>query len=567
MTEIELLEILKTGEGVDIECKEGSGDVPKSLWESYSAMANTNGGIIILGIKEIQKEERFEVQGVKNVDKRIKDFWNTINSSKVNKNLLLDEDVQKKSINGMDIILINIPRADYREKPIFINDNPYRGTYKRNAEGDYRCTQSEVNAMIRDATDEGNDGTIIEGYILEDLDPDTIKRYRNRFSSRQPEHPWNEYDNKEFLRMLGAIKEDRRKKLEGITVAGLLMFGKGLYIRDLYSHINMDYREEIDVDEDMRWSDRLTIDGTWENNLYNFYVSVIGKLTQNLRVPFKLENLERKDDTPVHQAIREAFANMIIHSDFNIQGTLKIIKCKDSFEFTNPGTLKIDVDIIFKGGDSKSRNPKIQNMFMMIGLGEKAGSGFPKILSAWNEQHWRTPELNEDLKLGQVSLKLWMISMIPDDCINKLEEFFGSQVKSLSKDELLVLSTAEIEGSVNNARVQQMVDKHSYDISKILNSLVQRKLLIVEGYGRGKVYYLNREFNSKEKEITKTDFSEDELKIIDYLKENGKINNTKARDDLNLTRDRSIRAFNSLIQKKELERVGKGRGTYYVLKQ
>jgi ATP-dependent DNA helicase RecG len=58
-------------------------------------------------------------------------------------------------------------------------------------------------------------------------------------------------------------------------------------------------------------------------------------------------------------------------------------------------------------------------MFSYIGLGEGAGSGFPKILTAWNEQNWRIPELNEDNNLMQVSLKLWMISMLPEDCLEK----------------------------------------------------------------------------------------------------------------------------------------------------
>ncbi len=83
------------------------------------------------------------------------------------------------------------------------------------------------------------------------------------------------------------------------------------------------------------------------------------------------------------------------------------------YEIDNPGNLKIDKENIFKGGNSKSRNPKLQLMFRMIGLGENAGSGFPTILSAWNEQHWRIPELEEDMKLNHVCLKLWMVSMIP----------------------------------------------------------------------------------------------------------------------------------------------------------
>ena len=266
MNDDELLEILKVGENVDVECKEAENKIPNSLWESYSAMANTNGGIIILGIKEDKKRGSFEVQGIKNIDKRIQDFWNTINGSKTNRNLLIDEDVQKLKVQGKDVLIINVPRADYKQRPIYLNENPYKGTYKRNAEGDYKSTEDEVNAMIRDASEEGNDGAIFEDYTINDLDEDTIKKYRNRFSSRNPDHPWNDLSNSEFIEMLGGIKEDRRRKVKGVTVAGMLMFGKGLHIRDLFSNINLDFREEIDVDVNQRWNDRFTIDGTWENN-------------------------------------------------------------------------------------------------------------------------------------------------------------------------------------------------------------------------------------------------------------------------------------------------------------
>ncbi|MDO4321860.1 MAG: ATP-binding protein [Lachnospiraceae bacterium] len=172
----------------------------------------------------------------------------------------------------------------------------------------------------------------------------------------------------------------------------------------------MDYRDESEVTSDIRWNDRVTYDGTWENNLFNFFMKVTPKLTEDLKKPFRLENQQRIDDTPVHRAVREAFVNLIIHSDYQLDaGTLKIIKRPRGFEFTNPGILKLPIDEIFKGGNSKPRNPRMQTMFRMVGFGDNAGSGFPAILDAWRKSGWIQPQLTENTILNQVTLTLYTI--------------------------------------------------------------------------------------------------------------------------------------------------------------
>ena len=409
----DVMELLSKGEKVDIECKESDSTLTKSLWETYSSFANTNGGYIFLGIKENKKKrlpnERFEIQGIKNPDVQIKDFWNTINSDKVNKNILKDEDVQEVKIPSSDsaIIVICVPRADYNNRPIFINGNPYKGTFKRNHEGDYHATEDEVNAMLRDQKSEGNDGIVLEHYGLDDIDEDTINHYRTMFQNNNPDHVWNPLDNKHFLTKLGGYKKDRSKGIEGLTIAGLLMFGKGISIRERFSNLMMDYRDESHATADMRWSDRVTYDGTWENNLFNFFMKVSPKLTAELKKPFVLENQQRIDDTPIHKAVREAFVNMIIHSDYLLDsGTLKIIKKQGEYVFTNPGNLKLSVEEIFKGGNSKSRNPNMQLMFRMVGFGDNIGSGIPTILNLWKQADWVEPNLYEDTHLNQVTLTL-----------------------------------------------------------------------------------------------------------------------------------------------------------------
>lgn len=52
MTLEQLLEALRLGEGQDVEFKAAEGGLPRSLWETVSAFANTDGGTLVLGATE-----------------------------------------------------------------------------------------------------------------------------------------------------------------------------------------------------------------------------------------------------------------------------------------------------------------------------------------------------------------------------------------------------------------------------------------------------------------------------------------------------------------------------------
>ncbi len=491
MTTEDIKTALLKGERINLECKSAMNGLPKSVWESYSAFANTLGGIILLGVEEhrneVDTQKRFTINGVENAQKIEEDFWNTVNSNKVSANIMLNDDVDIVSIDGKDVVCIQVPQADWRMKPVYLNDNIYKGSYKRNHEGDFHCTESEVRTMIRDANEEGNDGALMEGFTMDDVDMDSLRRYRNAFRNVNIEHPWNDIDDKTFLTNLKGYVVDRNSSKEGLTAAGLMMFGKGLSIVDRFSNFRMDYLDMSNLIGDERYKYRLTYDGRWENNLYQFFNIILPKITFDMPRPFRLEEgLQRIDDTPQIAAVREALTNSIIHCDFfGAAGILRIEKHDNKFVFRNPGTLLIPREKVFEGGNSKARNPRIQTLLRMIGFGENIGSGFPKILHAWKEAGWQTPTLDNDLDTNEVKVTLFIPEVKESEQKSEQKSKQKSEQRVLSKTEYLILEIIRSVPNITRAELAVRTNKSSSMVYKYLTKLKETGLIRRVGPDKG----------------------------------------------------------------------------------
>ena len=428
----QLFDDLRYYEGTDVEYKGGRGGLPRSLWETYSAFANTEGGTLWLGIS--QKASGLDVHGVEDAMRLVTDFWNTVNNrTKVSRNLLKSADVTMVPLEdapGHSLVRISVPRANRRERPVFLGSDPFRGTYRRNHEGDYVCTEEEVRRMFADQSEEPPDSRILADFGMDDLHGESIKQFRNRFSSREPNHPWLLDDDTGLLNKLGGWRTDRATGRAGLTLAGLLMFGKGeaIVAPESLPGFQLDYRERLSDDPSIRWTDRVTLDGTWEGNLFQFYQRVVQKLSggPGIKVPFQRdEGGYRQASTAVHEALQEALVNALIHADYAGQGGIVIDRYADRFEFSNPGTLLLSREQLLRGGVSECRNKSLQKMFQMLGVGDKAGSGIDKIRSSWAAQQWRSPSIQETLRPDRVRLTLPMVSLLPEEVLDSLRSRFG----------------------------------------------------------------------------------------------------------------------------------------------
>lgn len=160
---LDFAEIDKYKENNRIEAKRAQGGFPQSLWETYSAFANTVGGVILLGVQELADKSFYPVR-LPSPEWLAEEFWRKAEDKQiVSANILSPDQVRiveartggegsAEDGGGKErIVVIEVPRADRRKKPVFIGNDPYMGSYRRNGEGDYRCTREEVESMLRDA--------------------------------------------------------------------------------------------------------------------------------------------------------------------------------------------------------------------------------------------------------------------------------------------------------------------------------------------------------------------------------------------------------------------------------
>ncbi len=132
-----------------IEAKKALGGLPESLWETYSAFANTFGGVILLGVRE-EADRTLHAVNLPAPKAMVRDLWEDLNNPDiVSVNILDEEDITIENLDGKQIIVVNVPPAEIQDKPVYIGKDIFKGTYCRIGDGDFRCSEEEIREMIR----------------------------------------------------------------------------------------------------------------------------------------------------------------------------------------------------------------------------------------------------------------------------------------------------------------------------------------------------------------------------------------------------------------------------------
>lgn len=306
-------------------------------------------------------------------------------------------------------------------KSLFTSINTPRNTFIRRGSADHRATKEEVDSMYRDQTFGTKTSELAPGTSKSDLNTISLNRYRDYMSRFNRGVSYNRFNDDEFLSKLRILEGGQ------CTYGGLLMFGK---------------REIIEKHVPDFWIDLLEIPGTSYDdaktrytfrldeyeNLWEYYFECFARLKQKVDVTFVLTAEGFGQElSPGLVAIREAFVNMLMHSDYFSSGHSRIRTFTDHIEFYNQGGLPKPFEEL-KGKDiSLPSNPIITKLFRMVKLAENTGFGFDKIETNWMGYNKSKPVY--DLSFDSTIVKYYL-ETAKGGSQKTVEETFGEKFKN-----------------------------------------------------------------------------------------------------------------------------------------
>jgi len=466
-------------EGNRLEYKEtAKHGLPRSIWESVSAFANTAGGKIILGVSEVKKNKEFNVIGVADPNKLKIDFLNLQNDkSTISQAVVGSDDVEVETVEGKEIVVIKVPKVSYKKRPIYIKGN-IKKTFYRDHEADRQASDELLRYFLRES-DTTTDSELLSGFDLDDLDLVSLQNYKVFLSQQSQEDEYLTKNFSEFLKMIGLMQRNRalKDKKWQLTKAALLLFGKYNSIIEVFPKFFLDFivkRNSSDVD----YLDRIytSNEAHHPQNIYSFFEQTFQKIQSQLDNKFELDGINRKDNGEVLlAAVREGLVNCLIHADYSAESQIKISLFKDFIEFSNPGEMRVTKDRYILGGESEARNPKIFAIFTRAKLGERTGSGGHRIYQTADKLKLRAPEITTTAYTTELSI--WLIPL-SESVLEGIPSAWQSTYKRMSS--LLIASYANLKD----------LYKNSYEGHKILNEMVEAGLLEKSGKNKGTKYSL-----------------------------------------------------------------------------
>jgi len=576
-----LIRRLKIPEWDDFEAKESGKELPKDIWKTVSAFCNTNGGNIVLGVRDLSKGS-LEVTGVENSDKIQSDFITTLRSGKFN--IQLSSKGRLFTIEGRKVITFRLPPMPRQAKPVYYNDD-IRNTYIRQGATNQKASKDEIGRMLREASEFSSDSMLIAGSGIKEIDRETLRTYLRYLEIQNQEHPFIALKDIQVLEKCGAMKEG------ALTMAGLLLFGKTEAIMSRFPAYGLSIFRMSAMSSstagDRRWEDRKI----YEENLIQTFFAAMDFLKKHVAIPFVMsaDGISRTENVPQVLAIREALVNLLVHRDYFDNGQAAIRIHDDRIVFRNPGAAPFPMEQILSGCESVPRNPNIARVFRLPGWAEIAGSGMMKIFDNWraagyvppiirnNEPtHWFTIEFHEKA-VGHEESAMGLDETTQKTTQKQSETLGKMAVKTLGKMAVKILLLLQDNPALSIIELAEKLGKSERTIERAIQELRLSGLLKRIGPAKGGHWEMREiiDLEAKEEVVPPIQTTQKQqktlgkmaekmaVKILLLLQDNPALSIPELAGKMGKSESAVERAIRNLRKSGLLKRVGPAKGGYW----
>jgi len=375
---LDVLKLIEAGESGHTEFKRGLGDLT-AVGRAVSAFANTEGGVIILGVIDPG-----EIVGVRESPEKVQERLTSFLQSGCNSPVSARSGRQKDP-NGW-VHWVEIPRQRGFE-PLRYDGRVWVRRSRSSVEPSAIELQELYNAFGYILTEERT----IQSATTSDIDLQVFRDYLKimRIDTDTAPQP-SDQDDLHNRGVLAKQGEDLHP-----TLYGILAFGK----RPQSYPQTRDFRVEcVAYDGSDRASEVLQVS------------DAAGRLDEQVeRASGWFRGLGRfesyrgliRSDRPLlpQEALRESLVNAVVHRDYAITGSKILLEVFiQHVDITSPGTLpnRMDVESVRAGGHPRSRNELMAYYMLNRGFMEQRGRGWPIMRRAMRDFNGTDPCITQD---------------------------------------------------------------------------------------------------------------------------------------------------------------------------
>jgi len=559
MTNEELLAIIETvkrfqSELNDVEVKSAQRGTPQRLYESLSAFANhTGGGVILLGLDE---NRAFEVIGVGDAHRIMEEVSGL---AAENMEPALRPEFTLVEIQGKSVLAIEIFEVAPEQKPCFYKTAGLQsGSYIRVGNTNRQMSGYEIFSYLTARAQPTFDEEPVREATLDDLDRERLEEYvrqlrRVRLDASYLNRPFDD-----VLRQLRIVRD-----VDGVmrpTLAGLLMFG--VYPQTFEPQLVITFLHYYGIDEAEKTprGERFLDNRKFEGPIPDMVEAAVNYVMASIRKSSLIEGLLRRDipEYP-EEGVREAVVNAIAHRDYSpyVRGSYVQIRLfADRLEIQSPGGLYGNVTEETLEEEQSTRNRVLMRLMEDAHLVENRGSGIRAMIDAMRRLNLEPPRFQDRHASFLVTFRNH--TLMGPEAITWLNRFAD---RPLTDRQRLALVYLRYNEQLTNSDYQRLNHVDSVTASRDLRGLVQSGLVEQHSTRRWAYYTLAVE---KEAGPTSPELTH-ETRVLAYVRERGRINNSECRDLLQLDLEPASRLLKRMHRQGLLKREGERRWAYYIL--